>query len=431
MIRSTSWRTLLLVLLALGLGACGGAQMMKAGQPPIIKQDEAMVVFMRSSPLGSAISASLFDVSGPETAFIGILNNGTKVAHPVKPGEHTFMVIGESADFMQATILPGRTYYALVTPRMGVWKARFSFRPVRQIEFDGYEFGRWDAATQFVVNSAETQNWAMQNAADANSKRAQYWSDWIGKPQHQRASQTLNAQDGRALASAAFPAAPVATPATPPTPPTAASSAQPATTSVAAMSTPPANPPAGSVFPRQGDTWTYRFTTPDSASGSKPRHYSVMVAAVTEAAIFERFHIEGGTVGDWAHGRGGYVVPLGPSLFSPYLSVFEQLSPAARLGRIDVTDENCRWPFTCEAEARIVGPETVKVAAGTFEAIKVIVDQTWRSASTYQGLSPSRRLTIWYSPTVKRAVRFSSRPTSHRPPIDANFDLELESYRVQ
>jgi hypothetical protein len=245
-------------------------------------------------------------------------------------------------------------------------------------------------------------------------------------------------EDGRpihdtapAVAAAAAPEATATTVAVPPapaTPRTAASPAPPATIRAAAM--PTTSVSSSSVFPRQGDTWTYRFAAPGSADG-KPRHYSVLVAGVTETAIFERFHLEDGTGGDWAHGRGGYVVPLGVSLFSPYLAVFEKLSPAAALGRIDVKDENCRWPFTCEAAARVVGPETVKVGAGTFETIKVIVDQTWRSASIYQGPSPSRRLEIWYAPAVKRAVKFSSRPTFDRPPIDANFDLELVSYRLQ
>ena len=188
---------LLTVALALALAACGGAHMTKAEQDPVIKQGESMVVFMRSSFVGSAISASVFDVSGPESKFIGIVNNGTKVGYPVAPGKYTFMVVSESADFMQATVLGGKTYYAMVTPRIGMWKARFSFRPVRQNELSGSEFGGWNSGTQFVVNSPETLNWASSNAADVASKRNQYWSEWSAKPEPERAAQTLNAEDGR------------------------------------------------------------------------------------------------------------------------------------------------------------------------------------------------------------------------------------------
>src|SRR5687767_5211073 len=116
--RFTAWRHLLVVLLPIGLGACGGgAQMIPAGEAPVIRQGESLVVFMRPSGFGQAIAASVFDVSGPETKFIGIVNYGSKVAYAVKPGEHTFMVVSEAADFMQTKVAAGRTYYALVTPR--------------------------------------------------------------------------------------------------------------------------------------------------------------------------------------------------------------------------------------------------------------------------------------------------------------------------
>jgi hypothetical protein len=191
------WRCVFVTLLPLVLGACGGAQMMKAEQEPVIKQGESMVVFMRSSLFGGAIAASVFDVSGSETKFIGVINNGTKIAYPVKPGKHTFMVVSEAADFMEATVASGRTYYAMVTPRMGMWKARFSFRPVRQNELGGSEFDGWNKGTHFVVNSPETLNWFQQNAADVTSKRTQYWPEWSNKPPADRGTQTLNEEDGR------------------------------------------------------------------------------------------------------------------------------------------------------------------------------------------------------------------------------------------
>jgi hypothetical protein len=87
--------------------------------------------------------------------------------------------------------------FALVTPRMGTWKARFSFRPLRQNELVGSEFASWNSGTRFVVNSPESQNWAAQNAGDINSKRAQYWREWNNQGAAERAMQTLNPEDGR------------------------------------------------------------------------------------------------------------------------------------------------------------------------------------------------------------------------------------------
>ena len=81
---------------------------------------------------------------------------------------------------------------------VGVWKARFSFKPIRQGEIGGAEFASWTSATKYVTNSPDTQRWAVENAPDINSKRTQYWPEWNSKPPHQRDSQTLTSHDGSA-----------------------------------------------------------------------------------------------------------------------------------------------------------------------------------------------------------------------------------------
>ena len=214
--RKSGLKYCLIAALAIALAACGGAgQMIPASEPPAMRPGEALVVFMRPSTFGGVVASSLFDVTTSETKFIGIVNMNNKLAYAVPPGEHTFMVVGESADFMRATVLAGRTYYALVTPRIGVWKARFSFRPVRDTELGGSEFASWDAATQFVTNSPASLDWAQRNAAGINSKRGEYWGEWMSKPLHQQQSQTLQAEDGRPTAVAvrapapALPSSPV------------------------------------------------------------------------------------------------------------------------------------------------------------------------------------------------------------------------------
>jgi hypothetical protein len=156
-------RIWLILMVPVVLSACGGAQMTPATEPPKIRAGESMVVFMRASMLGGAVAASVFDVTTDETKFVGLVNYGTKYAHPVKPGNYTFMVIGESADFMQVAVLPDRTYYALVTPRIGMWKARFSFKPIRHgqlgrdHELGGAERGRHQLQAQGVLDGVEQQ----------------------------------------------------------------------------------------------------------------------------------------------------------------------------------------------------------------------------------------------------------------------------------
>jgi hypothetical protein len=176
--------------------ATSGGMLPSAGAEPA-QADRSQVVFMRSTALGQAINASIYDVTEGSTRFIGVVPNKTKQAYSTTPGEHTFMVVAESADFMKATLLPGKTYYALVTPRMGVWKARFSFRPLRQSDLTSDEFAGWDKDTKWVHPGPEATKWAQQNAADIEAKRAKYWPEWSSKDEVQRKSQTLNPEDGK------------------------------------------------------------------------------------------------------------------------------------------------------------------------------------------------------------------------------------------
>ena len=159
---------------------------------------ESKITFMRATSYGGNVAASVFDVTDSgEAKFIGIVRPWNKLVYPVKPGLYTFMVVSEAADFMQATVVGGKTYYALVTPRMGAWKARFSFKPVRADEIDGNQFAGWDRKTKLVTNTPTTQAWARENAASVADKRERYWPEWSSKSQSEKDAQTLRAEDGR------------------------------------------------------------------------------------------------------------------------------------------------------------------------------------------------------------------------------------------
>ncbi len=102
------------------------------------------------------------------------------------------MVVGETAEFMQATVVGGKTYYALVIPRSGA--RRFAIEPVRKQEIGGKEFQSWDRGTKQMSAGAQPQGY---NASDAAEKRVRYWQEWIKKSESQRAELTINEEDGR------------------------------------------------------------------------------------------------------------------------------------------------------------------------------------------------------------------------------------------
>ena len=173
--------------------AAPAAVLMSVSAPATATDAGSRVVFMRVSKQSGGIDASLFDVSEPgEPRFIGVVSNASKVSYSLKPGLYTFMVVGETAEFMQATVVGGKTYYALVIPSAGA--KRFAIEPVRKNEIGGKEFQGWDRSTKLTPSGAQPQG---TNASDAAEKRVRYWQEWIKKSETQRAELTINEEDGR------------------------------------------------------------------------------------------------------------------------------------------------------------------------------------------------------------------------------------------
>ena len=196
-------------------------------------------------------------------------------------------------------------------------------------------------------------------------------------------------------------------------------------------------PPRAWTLPQSGDNWTYRISTPKR--GAKPRSVFVKITSVSPALIVELVSVEGGFTMPWRLARGGYLIPQGVSVLSPYLPQFEKGLPSGEMGYIESTDQGCRDQFVCTAKGTVLGEETVEVPAGRFTATRVVVQQSWRPAAGAKGgprelarMNGSRTLTIWYANQLKRAVKYESRLTAgDRLPLDADFDLELTAYQVR
>jgi hypothetical protein len=147
---------------------------------------KALVFFTRPSAAGGAVQATIYDGD----IYIGTVSGGTHVAYETTPGTHLFMVIAESADFMRADLLPGRTYYTGVHARMGVWRARFSFVPFNGTEI---EDGRDEVGdSRQVIANDEGRRWASDNAPSIAAKKAKYLPAW----QRKSDPQTLHADSG-------------------------------------------------------------------------------------------------------------------------------------------------------------------------------------------------------------------------------------------
>ena len=215
-----------------------------------------------------------------------------------------------------------------------------------------------------------------------------------------------------------------------------AAQARPAPAQVASTSTIGSK----SLTPQVGDTWTYRLTQPRLRGRwgqpvLPPATHTIRASAVSASEVIEQLSIDGSSPIEVRHTRESYLLPEGVSIYSPYLLAFNP-GAAGKLASIVIRDAPCSASYACEASGRVVGQERVSVAAGQFLATKVVIEQSWRprAISGLQGgqLIGGRTLTIWYAPEIRRAVKYSSRPTvGDTPPVEPNFDLELVSYNLQ
>ena len=163
---------------------------------PAPEPEKALIVFMRPSSYGALNKSSVFDITSGKNEIISIVRATEKLTYSVNPGKHLFMVIAENADFMAADVEAGKTYYALVQVRPGVFKARFSLIPIRKHELDGEQFRKWDKKARFVGIDKKSADWAQKKARSIEKKRAKYIVKWDKKSADDKAARTLQKDDG-------------------------------------------------------------------------------------------------------------------------------------------------------------------------------------------------------------------------------------------
>jgi hypothetical protein len=172
-----------------------------ANQSPTPEPGKALVVFLRPSFLGAAVESTVYEAPDSETKFLGVVFYKARLAYQADPGAHRFMVIGENADFVDATLDAGKTYYILVSARMGMWKARFSLLPVHSTADAKYniqsaDFKGWMDKTSFVESTPAADAWYQEHKADVEAKKADYLQKWNKMAPQDRAVLTLHAEDG-------------------------------------------------------------------------------------------------------------------------------------------------------------------------------------------------------------------------------------------
>lgn len=204
MLRSLRALLLCVVLFVPAVHAKSNLAQPAADQAPKPEAGKALVVFLRPSFFGGAISSSVYDAPNDATTFLGVLKYEDKLAVQMEPGQHRLMVIAENADFLDATLEADKTYYVLIKARPGVWKARFSLIPIHnradaEYNLQSADFKEWQAATRFVSMTPEAHAWYEGNKASVEKKKADYLQKWEKMAPEDRAVLVLDAADGVTL----------------------------------------------------------------------------------------------------------------------------------------------------------------------------------------------------------------------------------------
>jgi len=187
-------------VIALAMTGCAGK--VKNMQPASAKsiktvpdKGKSMIVFLRPSTIGFGVQSSVFEMKGTKPYLAGIVAAKKKIAHQLAPGKHLFMVVSESGDFMSVDLKPNKTYYAIVTPRMGAWKARFSLKPIHSSELKSPQFQKWLNSCDWVKKSPDSTSWVNSNRASIKSKYTENYGKWMSKDASKRPK--LLPQDGK------------------------------------------------------------------------------------------------------------------------------------------------------------------------------------------------------------------------------------------
>ncbi len=159
------------VLLFLAFTPAYAGKMAKAKGPMVVSPDKATIVFMRPGKfVGAAIAVPVFEVTGGETRFVGIVDAGGKLAYSVSPGDHVFMTTVFGGDdgvrFEKADVAAGKVYYF----RAHIIGSLWGLEPVRGSDLAGKDFMQWDKKTRLIENSPKSLAWGEANLADAKRK---------------------------------------------------------------------------------------------------------------------------------------------------------------------------------------------------------------------------------------------------------------------
>jgi hypothetical protein len=183
------------VVLALVLAGCNTLRGMRevpaervSVKPPA---DQAAVVFLRAA--GTGTTTSLFELRGSqENKFIGLLVGDTRLVYLTTPGRTRFMVVGLSANFLDAELEAGKTYQVAIVLGPDA-EQHFRLQPLRPGETPSKVVQSCLESCAWVENTDRSQAWYRSHTTSVQRKKERYLPLWEQRPNRP----VLLATDGR------------------------------------------------------------------------------------------------------------------------------------------------------------------------------------------------------------------------------------------
>jgi len=165
---------------------------------PAVQPGQAQIVFLRHSVVGAKANTLIYETTSGQAKVIGIIPNNRKLVVSVPPGDHVFMIGNlPTCDFLQASVLPDKRYYAVVVSR---WPDGFTLRPVRNAEAPqgGYTFKSEefpDLLKYTTLAGRAPDSYVQSELKNAETYYPGKWQQWQSKTGEQKAMLTLRPED--------------------------------------------------------------------------------------------------------------------------------------------------------------------------------------------------------------------------------------------
>jgi hypothetical protein len=174
-------RLLVGVTVAISLGSCGGPSGYMKTTASLSKPDEksAVVRFMRPSRFVGA--ARDFAILDGEKA-IGTLSNGSQFGYVTTPGKHLFITPGlgsRGAYFLEADLVPGKTYYVFVRGQSDAGVVRVFLIPITRSTEQWNEVPTYEKdLTPLEPDRANLEAWSAQHNEEIKGLLLSYNEQW-------------------------------------------------------------------------------------------------------------------------------------------------------------------------------------------------------------------------------------------------------------